>query len=247
LSDIVDYATSKGAYAILDPHDYARYDDQVIGAATDGGPSAVSAAEFATFWAELATQFASNPLVVFGLVNEPNTMPTELWLADANAAIAAIRGRAHATNVTFVPGNGWTGAHRWSGSSYGTANATVMLGVVDPSNKYLFEVHQYLDADSSGTSATCASTTAGSSALTDFTGWLETHHLRGFLGEFGAADNATCISAVSDMLSYVDQNRDVWAGWTWWSAGPWWGSYMYSIEPSNGQAAPQLAALLPHL
>jgi len=33
-------------------------------------------------------------------------------------------------------------------------------------------------------------------------------------------------------LSYMASNSDVWVGWTWWAAGPWWGSYMFSVEPS---------------
>jgi endoglucanase len=246
LTDIVSYATSKGAYAVVDPHNYARYDGLVIGSTSDGGPPAASAADYGDFWAKLAATFASNPHVVFGLMNEPNTMPTELWLADANAAIAAIR-QGGARNVIFVPGNAWTGAYSWDASWYGTPNATVMLGVVDPIDNYVFELHQYLDPDSSGTSSTCASTTVGSQSLMDVTTWLSTHHVRGFLGEFGAAFNPTCMSAVDDMLTFIDQNRDVWAGWTWWSAGPWWGSYPYSIEPTNGQDAPQLATLLPHI
>ena len=242
LTDLVSYATSQGAHVLIDPHNYARYKGQVIGATG----SAVTAANFAAFWSQLAAAFSANPLVVFGLMNEPHDMATELWLADANAAIAAIRS-AGATNVIFVPGNGWTGAHSWTQSSYGTPDSTVMLGVADPLHNYVFEVHQYLDADSSGTSATCASTTIGSQSLVDFTSWLQKNHLRGFLGEFGAANNPTCLSALTDMLSAIDQHHDLWVGWTWWSAGPWWGSYMYSIEPANGVDAPQLATLEQHL
>ena len=39
----------------------------------------------------MATHYAGNARVAFGLMNEPHTMPTELWLADANEAIDAIR------------------------------------------------------------------------------------------------------------------------------------------------------------
>jgi len=65
------------------------------------------------------------------------------------------------TNVVTVPGNAWTGAHSWLKSDYGTPNGTVMKGIVDPGKNMVFEVHQYLDADSSGTSATCVSATIG--------------------------------------------------------------------------------------
>jgi endoglucanase len=243
LTDLVTYATSRNAYVLVDPHNYARYDGNVVGDTDAGG---ATAAQFGDFWSRLATVFAGNPAVVFGLMNEPYGMATELWLADANAAIAAIR-TAGAQNLIFVPGNGYTGAYDWTDSAYGTPNATVMLGVKDPLDNYAFEVHQYLNSDSSGSQPTCVSATVGSARLTAFTQWMSANHVRGFLGEFGVSSDPTCLSALDDMLSYVDQHRDGWIGWTWWSAGPWWGSYMFSIEPTNGQDAPQMATLLKHL
>ena len=89
-------------------------------------------------------------------MNEPNTMLTETWLSDANAGIAGIRA-AGANQLILVPGNGWTGAHGWSQSYYGTSNSQVMTGVVDSANNFAFEVHQYFDGDYSGTSDSCQS------------------------------------------------------------------------------------------
>jgi endoglucanase len=241
LTDLVTYATSKNAYVLVDPHNYARYDGNVVG--DTGGPTA---AQFGDFWSRLAIVFAANPAVVFGLMNEPYGMATELWLADANAAIAAIRD-AGAQNLIFVPGNGYTGAYDWTDNAYGTPNSTVMLGVKDPLDNYVFEVHQYLNSDSSGSQPTCVSATIGSERLMAFTQWMSQNHVRGFLGEFGVSSDPTCLAALDDMLSYIDQHRDAWVGWTWWSAGPWWGSYMFSIEPNNGADAPQMATLLKHL
>src|SRR5271170_992215 len=65
LKTSVNYATSKKLVVLLDPHDYARYDNEIIGGAK------ISAADFADFWKRLATEFADNPHVWFGLVNEP--------------------------------------------------------------------------------------------------------------------------------------------------------------------------------
>ena len=69
----------------------------------------------------------------------------------------------------------------------------------------------------------------------------------GFLGEFAGAQNSTCQAAVAGLLGHIDANRDVWMGWSWWAGGPWWGSYMFTLEPTSGTDAPQLAWLLPHL
>ena len=65
-----------GAYAILDPHNYMRYNDpsqqpttgSIIGDTSD--PAAASTAQFQDFWQELASRFATNEKVIFGIMNE---------------------------------------------------------------------------------------------------------------------------------------------------------------------------------
>lgn len=241
LSALVTHITSKGARAVLDVHNYARYAGKVVGSSDSGAPTA---AQFAAFWKQLATKFMSDERVVFGLMNEPHDMMTTLWLADANAAIAAIRD-AGAKNLILVPGTSWTGAHSWVGTDP-QSNGTVMVGVTDPGKNFAYEMHQYLDSDSSGTHAACVSATIGRERLVKATEWLKAHGARAFLGEFGASSDATCLAAVDDMLTYVDEHRTEWIGWSWWSAGPWWGDYMYSIEPKAGVDRPQLAPLVKH-
>lgn len=240
LKQVVKAARAHHMVVLLDPHNYARYYGQVV-----GSPQ-VPAIDFADFWRRLAPIFAHDD-VWFGLVNEPHDMPTEEWLADANAAIAAIRSTG-AKNLILVPGNAWTGAFSWNATWYGTPNSVVMLGVKDPLNHYAFEVHQYLDKDGSGTHPDVVSATIGSERLKDFTQWCREHHVRAFLGEFAAGNNPTGQAAIEDMLSYMEANPDVWLGFTWWAAGARWGSYMFSLEPgAGGQDAPQMAWLTPHL
>ncbi len=241
LKSVVDGVTTLGLTVLLDPHNYARYDGALVGSA------AVPDAALADFWTRLAAEFKDNPRVMFGLMNEPHDMATEDWVAAANAAIAAIRATG-AINTITVPGNAWTGAASWSDTWYGTANAVAMLQVADSAGKLLFEVHQYLDADSSGTSATCVSATIGSQRLAGFTAWLRANGRRGFLGEIGAGSNTTCNLAVADALDHLAANADVWAGFSWWAAGPRWGDYFMSIEPgSDGSDKPQMAVLAPYL
>ena len=235
---VVDAATAKGLTVLLDPHNYARYFDKQVG--TPDVPDAA----FADFWAQMAAAFRDNPRVWFGLMNEPHDMPTAQWLGSANAALAAIR-KAGAKNLVLVPGNNWTGAHSWVGGGAG-ANSTVMLGVRDPGNHYIFEAHQYLDADSSGTKPTVVSPTVGVERLQSFTAWCRAHRQRAFLGEFGVDGSPEASAAVENMLAFMEKNRDVWTGFTWWSAGPWWGDYIFTLEPKKGQDRPQMAVLRPH-
>jgi len=224
---------------LLDPHNYARYFNQVIG-------TGVPVSAFADFWSKLAKYYINNPRVIFGLMNEPNSMQTELWLSDANAAIAAIR-QTGAKQLIFVPGNAWTGAWSWDQNWYGTANAQVMKGVVDPLNNFAFEVHQYMDSDHSGTHDTCVSSTTGSEGLKVFTQWLRDNKFKGFLGEWAGGRNSVCYQAIQDITNYIDQNSDVFLGWSWWAAGPLWGDYIFALDPSNGVDRPQLQYLTPHL
>lgn len=240
LDDVVTYATSKGASVILNPQNFARYYGATIGS------SSVPNAVFADFWGKVAAKYASNARVMFNLVNEPHDMPTEQWVSAANAAIASIRG-AGATNVIIVPGNGWTGGASWYSSDYGTPNAVALLNVTDPGNNVLFEAHQYFDSDASGTTDVCMTSTIGSTRLTPFVKWLRDNGKKGFLGEFAGANNSTCVAAVKDMLDFVNASADVLMGWQWWGGGPWWGNYMFALDPSGTIDQPQMTLIAPYL
>ena len=62
LTTIVNHVTQKGAYAVLDPHNYGRYNDAII---TD-------VASFKTFWTNLANSFKGNSKVVCIQATEPH-------------------------------------------------------------------------------------------------------------------------------------------------------------------------------
>mmetsp|Transcript_40069 Transcript_40069/g.105121 ORF Transcript_40069/g.105121 Transcript_40069/m.105121 type:complete len:339 (-) Transcript_40069:331-1347(-) len=253
LEDTVSTIVSAGGKAIIDPHNYARYSTtgqvsggQVIGA--DG--SSVSIADFQDLWKRLASHFASNDDVIFAMMNEPNTMSTGLWASIAQTTIKIIRNTG-AKQLVLIPGNGWTGAwswmQSWPDSEGKLSNGDAFASFSDPGNNFAFEMHQYLDSDHSGTHDACTGTSAGVDALTAVTEWLEAHKFRAFLGEFAGGNNDQCSQAVDNMLSYMEQHP-AWIGWTWWAAGPWWGSSWSSVEPNaDGSDKPQVAWLEKHL
>ena len=90
------------------------------------------------------------------------------------------------------------------------------------------------------------SPTIGVERLEKFTAWCRAHHQHGFLGEYGASDSPEASVAIENMLAYMEKNRDVWTGFTWWSAGPWWGDYPFSVEPTGAQDRPQMQVLRAH-
>ncbi|MBW3623508.1 MAG: glycoside hydrolase family 5 protein [Armatimonadetes bacterium] len=240
LKAVVTGATRRGLVVILDLHNYARHSGKII-----GSPE-VSHEDFANFWVRLAREFRSDRRVWFGLMNEPHGISAEQWVPAANAAIAAIR-KAGATNLLLVPGTAWTGAHSWLDDWYGGANGVWMLNVKDPLNRYAYDVHQYLDKDSSGTRPEVVSPTIGSERLRKFVEWSRKHKKRAFLGEFAVPATEEGRAALHDMLHSMERDRDVWLGFTWWAAGAWWGDYMFSIQPKDGKDRPQMEWLRPHL
>jgi endoglucanase len=109
-----------------------------------------------------------------------------------------------------------------------------LASLTDPQDKIVYEMHQYLDSDGSGTSATCVSSTIGSSRITAATAWLKSNNKKGIIGEFAGGANDVCNSAVTDMLTYMTNNNDVWLGALWRGGEPWWGTYIYNMEPLSG-------------
>ena len=241
LYSIVAYARSKGARVTLNPQNFARYYGNTIGS------TAVPNAVFANFWGKLSAHYATDNGVMFGLVNEPNSMPTEQWVSGANAAIVAIRATS-AKNVIIVPGNAWTGAWSWNHTDYGTSNAVAMLNIVDSGNNMYFEAHQYLDQNGGGQSGTCIGTTVGADRLVPFVTWLRAHGRKGIIGEFAGGANATCNTAITNMLSYVMASSDVLMGFSWWGGGPWWSNgYPFVLDPQGTMDRPQMAVIKPFL
>ncbi len=233
-------ARGQGMMVLLDPHNYAMY--RPTGQNRHHiGSSTVPVSAFVDLWTRLAQLYASDPGVVFGLMNEPvqwddygEELQCAEWAGYANQAIAAIRAAGAIDNWVFVPGNFWTGAWSWSSATdtTGTNNATAMLAIVDSAGKCAFEVHQYLDSNYSGTSDTCDAS-HGASDLATFTTWMQSHGQIGFLGEIGAGSNTTCYDDLNGVFDFMESNTDVWAGFTYWASSNW--SIQFSIEPTNWQ------------
>ncbi|MCL6708469.1 glycoside hydrolase family 5 protein [Pseudomonas sp. R2.Fl] len=242
IEETIVLARQYGMGVVLDPHNYARYRDHVV-----GSPELPDAA-FADFWARVAERFANANDISFGLINEPFDIPTRQWLSAANAAIAAIRS-VDARNLVLVPGTHWTGAHAWQREEDGENHAAVMLEIKDPSNNYAYEVHQYFDEDFSGTKGTCSRAEDTVAALETFTQWLRDNGKRGYLGEYGVPYSiASCTKALEQATRVVEDGRDVWVGWAYWVAGDWWpASEPLNIQPTVSGDRPQLAGLEPFL
>ena len=230
LTAVVEYAVTRGLHVVLDTHNYARRRLADDGWTADHliGSKQVPTAAFADFCARLAGAFQGTPSVIFGLMNEPWGIEPEEWLVIANEAIAALR-RQGASQLVLVPGIAYTGAHSWI-----SARNTVMSSVVDPAHNFAFEVHQYFDPDSSGTSPTAVGASIGSERIDDFQSWCRQNRFKAFLGEFAAGPDATSLAALNDICRSLQAKPDVWLGWAAWAGGSWWpDDYIFTLEPSK--------------
>ncbi|GLB43213.1 putative cellulase (glycosyl hydrolase family 5) [Lyophyllum shimeji] len=243
-ADAINYITwTKDAYALIDPHNYMRYNDpsmqpftgSVIGNSSD--PKAATTKQFGEFWHELARRFVNNPKVVFGINNEPHDMPTELVLANNQAAIDGIRA-AGARQLILAPGNGFTGGHSWTqrtGVNGDAPSSDFMNKLKDPLHNTAIDVHEYLDIDFSGGHDNC--TQPAPQNLAALTTWLQQNNLKAMITEFGGANNQNCFQLIEELLNYMTTN-DVYIGWAIWAAGPLWGTNSPCCGPTVGSLEP---------
>ncbi|KAH6643263.1 cellulase [Truncatella angustata] len=220
LTAVVDYVTDNGAYAILDPHNFGRYYSSII---TD-------TAGFKTWWTTVATAFKDNAKVIFDTNNEYHDMDQTLVLNLNQAAIDGIRAAGATSQYIFAEGNSYSGAWTWN-----TTNGN-LAALTDSADKLIYEMHQYLDSDGSGTSDVCVSTEIGVQRVVGATEWLRENGKLGVIGEFAGGANTQCQTAITGLLAHLEANSDVWQGALWWAGGPWWGDYIYSFEPPSGTA-----------
>jgi hypothetical protein len=217
LKSSVAYAQAHGETIILDMHNYGLY---------NGQPA--TGAQLSNVWTQLGQVFNGNSSVWFDLMNEPNNVSATQWENVEQQAVNAMRADG-INNKLLLEGTAWSGAWTWVTSG----NAAAFSNFKDPANNYAFDVHQYLDSDGSGTSAT-AVPGSGSTRLVDITNWAESTGQKLFLGEAGLANNAGSETEMKAMIQYMGQHAGTWLGMTLWGAGPWWGSnYIYNVNPTG--------------
>lgn len=239
ITKLVDYARVKGMYIILDPHAYGY---MPLGNGKYGliNSTQMPTSAFVDFWVRLATTFKSYPNVIFGLMNEPKDQTPQQWHDAAVAAVNGIRTVAP-LQIIAIPGTYYTGAHNWVSSG----NAAVWTGFKD-TGPFLFEMHEYMDSDFSGTHTNCSNSYA---AMTAATSWLRSNRYKALIGEVAYSQDASCNNNGPGFFASLSQDSDVWLGWTWWGAGVEFGSnYIFNLNPnSDGTDQPQVKILTKNL
>jgi endoglucanase len=221
---------------LLDLHNFGTYHAQPIGSA------AVTASAFEDVWLRLATTFPDANSTALGLMNEPAVMPVPQWMALAQSSVLALR-RAGASHLLVVGSGRWSGAHEWDTRFDGLSAAEAFWAFNDPLKRFAVELHQYADSNFSGTGSTCVGPERISKVMQKLALWSRGNRVRFFMGEFGTNNTPACLLALRTML-HAMQDRSVWLGWSYWSAGARWGpNYPFNIHPEPGPEAAQLTLL----
>ena len=243
LDEVVQVALAKNLKVLLDPHNFGSFKDSSGVNRVVGVDSQLPAVMLSDFWSRMAQVYKDSESVYFGLMNEPHDHSATQWKAVAVESVKAIRATG-AKNKIMIPGTAWTGAHSWISSG----NAAAWKGFSDIN--FAFEVHQYLDSDSSGTHAECIEGAA--EAVKDVTAWAAENNYELFLGEIGWSSSSLCQSEAQKLMSYLRAHSHVWLGYSYWTSGPWYGDYMFTLEPRGLGTAevidrPQMSVLLSNL
>ncbi|KAJ8123786.1 hypothetical protein ONZ43_g343 [Nemania bipapillata] len=191
---LVKACLGTGATCVIDIHNYARWNGQIIG---QGGPTND---QFANLWSQLATKYASEAKIMFGLMNEPHDVP------DINALGPERPSRR----------NDWTSA-----AAFPTKSGPALLGITNPDNTttgLVFDVHKYSDSDNSGTHTDCTTDNIAG-AFAPLADWLRANKRQALNTEMGGGNTASCQKYVCDQIAYVNENADVYLGYIGWSAG----------------------------
>jgi endoglucanase len=95
---LVQACLSTGASCIVDIHNYARWNGQIVG---QGGPTND---QFAATWSQIATKYKDESKIIFGVMNEPHEVDITTWAASVQAAVTAIRTAGATSQISlFLP------------------------------------------------------------------------------------------------------------------------------------------------
>ncbi|KAF2214109.1 glycoside hydrolase family 5 protein [Cercospora zeae-maydis SCOH1-5] len=213
------------AMCIIDIHNYARWNGAIIG---QGGPTN---AQFSSLWSQLAAKYKNNGNVVFGIMNEPHDVNIQEWAETVQAAVTAIRQAGATSNKILIPGNEWT--HASSFISTGSAAALSAVKNLDGSTtNIIFDVHQYLDSDGSGTHTNCVTNNAD--AFQSLGDYLRQNKRQAILTETGGGPtDSSCLTNLCAQFDVLNQYSDVYLGWTSWAAGKFDSSYELTETPTK--------------
>ncbi|PNP39569.1 cellulase [Trichoderma gamsii] len=222
---LVQGCLATGSYCIVDIHNYARWNGAIIG---QGGPTN---AQFVSLWTQLATKYASQSKVWFGIVNEPHDVDINTWGQTVQAVVTAIRNAGATTQFISLPGTDFQSA----GSFLSDGSSTALSQVKNPdgsTTNLIFDFHKYLDSDNSGTHTECVTNNIAT-AFQPVATWLRQNKRQGILTETGGGNTQSCLTDMCQQNQFLNQNSDVFLGYIGWGAGSFDSTYELTLTPTQ--------------
>jgi len=222
---LVEGCLATGAYCLIDIHNYARWNNEIIGQSS----GAVTNDQFASVWYQIAAKYKSHSKVIFGVMNEPHDLDVPTWATSVQYAVTSIRDAGATSQMILLPGTSFTSVANFV--SLGSAAALSAVTNLDGNyTNLIFDVHQYLDSNGSGTHADCV--TNGVTNLDNLATYLRSNGRQAFLTETGGGNTASCFTDVCAELDGMNYNADVYLGWIGWAAGTFDGTYTLTETPT---------------
>lgn len=232
------------ALCIIDVHNYARFNGRIIG---QDGPSAQ---QFASLWSQIATRYAGESRIAFGLMNEPHdegcsspnggVIDINTWAGVLQTAVNAIRAAGANSQMIILPGKGWTHAATYLSGASSDGSGPALMGITDPAggtDKLVFEVHEYLDSNNSGGGGDCVTnnidTSFGRGGFSNLVAYLRAQGRLAMLTETGGPATENCARLLCQQFNYLAENSDVFLGYTNWAAGAFDPGYSLSNTPTQ--------------
>ncbi|KAA1073551.1 hypothetical protein PGT21_015224 [Puccinia graminis f. sp. tritici] len=210
----IEKITTHGAYVAIDLHAFARYKGQIVGESPSTPASAL-----VSLWTQLGAVFKDNPLVMFGISNEPHDLVITTWATTVQKVVTALREKK-IENILLIPGTDYTAMKSFP-EWY-----KAMKVVKNPDGSFdglVMEVHRYLDTDNSGKSRDCTASHADEVAKA--VELLKADGRQVILGETGGGSTDTCMKFLPELAAAVTDAYPVFLGFAMWAAGSFDANY----------------------
>ena len=253
----IDEILSLGSNVIIDLHNYLRFTTTYKTTMTMNGE--FNPSHMYDIWKKISAIWADSKYkdrVIMNLMNEPHTIGQDILKESMIQAVRGVRDSGNKTLV-LISGNLYSSfahftssannGHSWTHLNQSSSDIFEGFEVYDSSNNWAVDLHHYTDADGAGKGMPLLN---GDVNIAEKQGvntlkWARfkpdgskrNEPYKIFIGEFGMPllsgnDLELFVQSMKNQIKYMENNKDVFIGYTLWSAGISWPlNYNLGLDP----------------